>query len=360
MANSKIIAEVGVNHNGNFDLALKLIEAAKDAGADYVKFQTYKTEKIVTKDAPKASYQRKEGLDHETHYEMLRKLELSFEEFEKIKKYCDYKKIGFLSSPFDIDSANFLLKHLQLELIKIGSGEITNAPLLSCISKFKPKMILSTGMSDLEDICRALNFLHLAQSNRENEYSPNQSHELPKRLDSFILKNVCLLHCTSSYPANFEDLNLNALKTLKKKFGLKVGYSDHSLGIEVPIAAVTMGANLIEKHLTLNCALPGPDHTASLEPTEFKRMVMSIRNIEKSFGTHIKHKTKDELEVSVVARKGLYVSRNLPKDHVITEDDILVLRPAAELSPLYFWEIIGKNTTKELFKGTPFSLNDLI
>ena len=255
-----IIAEAGVNHNGSYELAKKLVDAAVDAHVDAIKFQTFISEKCICKNAAKASYQKENTNNNENQLEMVKKLELSFDEFTKLKEYCDAKKILFLSTPFDIDSIHFL-NSLNIPIFKIPSGEITNYPYLREVGKLKKKVILSTGMSNMDEIREAINVL-----------SENGTED------------ISILHCNTEYPTPMEDVNLNAMKTLRKEFKKDIGYSDHTLGIEVPIAAAAIGAKIIEKHFTLDRNMEGPDHKASLEPDELKKMVDSIRNIEKAMG----------------------------------------------------------------------------
>lgn len=323
-----IIAEAGVNHNGNIELACKLIDVAKEAGADAVKFQTFKAENVVSTLAPKAEYQRKITDAEESHLDMVKKLELNFDDFAKLKKYCDKTDIMFLSTPFDIDSARFL-KDLGLEIFKIPSGEITNYLLLKEIGSYRKKIILSTGMADLGEIEDALEVL-MANGTRKED--------------------ITILHCNTEYPTPFEDVNLRAIITIKEAFKVDVGYSDHTLGIEVPIAAVALGAKVIEKHFTLDKNLPGPDHKASLEPQELKAMVDAIRNIEKAFGNGIKKPSKSELKNIPIARKSIVAKRNIKKGEIFSEENLTVKRPGTGISPMRWKEVIGKLATKDYRK----------
>lgn len=320
-----IIAEAGVNHNGSVELAKKLIDAAKDAGADAVKFQTFKTENVVVKDAQKAEYQ-KETTGEGSQYEMIKKLELTEEGFRELADYAEKKDIMFLSSPFDKESVD-LLYELDVPAFKVGSGEITNFPLLRHIAKKEKPIILSTGMSTLGEIEEALDVIR-----------------------SEGVEDIILLHCVSNYPARIEDVNLRAMGTLKQAFKLPVGFSDHTLGITAPIAAVALGACVIEKHFTLDRNLPGPDHKASLEPDELKEMVKDIREVEKALGNGIKKPTKEEEEVKKVARKSIVAKVDIPEGAIITEDMLDVKRPGTGIEPKYLKFIIGRKAKEDIKK----------
>ena len=320
-----IIAEAGVNHNGSVELAKKLIDAAKDAGADAVKFQTFKTENVVVKDAQKAEYQ-KETTGEGSQYEMIKKLELAEEDFRELADYAKEKDIMFLSSPFDKESVD-LLHELDVPAFKVGSGEITNLPLLRYIAKKGKPIILSTGMSTLGEIEEALDVIR-----------------------SEGVEDIILLHCVSNYPARIEDVNLRAMGTLKQAFKLPVGFSDHTLGITAPIAAVALGACVIEKHFTLDRNLPGPDHKASLEPDELKEMVKDIREVEKALGNGIKKPTKEEEEVKKVARKSIVAKVDISKGAIITEEMLDVKRPGTGIEPKYLKFIIGRKTKEDIKK----------
>ena len=320
-----IIAEAGVNHNGSVELAKKLIDAAKDAGADAVKFQTFKAENVVVKDAQKAEYQ-KETTGEGSQYEMIKKLELTEEGFRELADYAEKKDIMFLSSPFDKESVD-LLYELDVPAFKVGSGEITNFPLLRYIAKKRKPIILSTGMSTLGEIEEALDVIR-----------------------SEGVEDIILLHCVSNYPARIEDVNLRAIETLKQAFKLPVGFSDHTLGIIVPIAAVALGACVIEKHFTLDRNLPGPDHRASLEPDELKEMVKAIREVEKALGNGIKKPTKEEKEIKKVARKSIVAKVDIPEGAIITEDMLDVKRPGTGIEPKYLKFIIGRKAKEDIKK----------
>lgn len=323
MSDIFIIAEAGVNHNGDIRLAKKLIDAAKSAGADAVKFQTFKAESVVSKLAQKAEYQKQTTGVDESQLEMVKKLELSFCDFKELKKYCEEKEILFLSTPFDFDSIDFL-ESLEMPIYKVPSGEITNLPYLIKIARIGKSVIMSTGMSDLDEVGLALEVL------RDNGAG-----------------SITLLHCNTQYPTPFEDANLKAMLTLKERFGVAVGYSDHTLGIEAPIAAVALGATVIEKHFTLDKNMEGPDHKASLDPQELKAMVTSIRNIEVALGDGIKRPSKSETPNKEVARKSIVARRNIVKGEIFTEDNLTVKRPGNGISPMKWFEVLGKKATRD-------------
>jgi len=319
-----IIAEAGVNHNGSIELAYKLIDIAVEAGADAVKFQTFKAENLVTKSADKADYQKQTTDESESQFEMIKKLELDFDIHKKLINYCKEKDIMFLSTPFDHESID-LLNELQLQIFKIPSGEITNLPYLRHIGLLNKKVFLSTGMSNLQEVGDALTVL----------------------INSGTLKeNITVLHANTMYPTPMEDVNLNAMQTIHKEFGVAVGYSDHTLGIEVDIAAVAMGASIIEKHFTLDKAMEGPDHKASLEPEELKAMVSAIRNIEKALGSNEKILSPSE-EVNInIVRKSIVASCPIRKGELLSEKNISTKRPGTGISPMKWDEIIGTIATK--------------
>lgn len=312
-----IIAEAGVNHNGSIELAKKLIDKAKEAGADAVKFQSFKAEKLVTKNARKAKYQEDVTGKEENQFQMIKKLELDYERHEELINYCKSKDIMFLSSPFDLESID-LLNDLELELFKIPSGEITNLPYLRKIGVCKKRVILSTGMSTLGDIESALEIL------RKNGTT-----------------DITVLHCNTEYPTPMKDVNLLAMNTIKHAFKVDVGYSDHTLGIEIPIAAVALGATVIEKHFTLDKTMEGPDHKASLEPDELKEMVRCIRNIEDALGDGIKKLTESEAKNISIARKSIVARKNIKKGELLTQDNLEIKRPGDGVSPMRWDEIIG-------------------
>ncbi len=320
-----IIAEAGGNHNGSIKKAYKLVDIAKQAGADYVKFQTFKAETLVSKNAPKAKYQKK-NVKKISHYELIKKLEMSYDMHLKLIKYCKKKKIKFLSSPFCIDSFN-LLQKFNLDFIKIPSGEITNLPLLRHIKKFKTDIILSTGMSNLKEINYAIKVLK--NNNRK----------------------IILLHCNTEYPTPIEDINLNAMLNLKKKFKLDVGYSDHSLGIQVPIIAASLGAKVIEKHFTISKKMTGPDHIASLNPKELIAMVKGIRSTEIILGKKNKFVSKSEKKNILIARKSLFASRMIKKGEKFSLNNLICLRPGSGISPLKVDKVCGRKAKKSFLKG---------
>jgi len=330
-----IIAECGVNHNGSIELAKRLIDEACKAGCDAVKFQTFKTENLVTDYAEKANYQKENTGNEESQFEMLKKLELSNEAHIELIEYCNTKKIEFLSTPFDSDSAEFLEK-LEIRKYKIGSGEITNKPLLKKIAKFNKPIILSTGMSSLGEVEEALNWLREEGNN-----------------------DITLLHCTSNYPTRYEDVNLRAMETMKIAFKTEVGYSDHTEGIEIAIAAVSMGSSMIEKHLTLDKNMEGPDHKASLEPREFGEMVRQIRNVEKSIGDGIKRAVEAEKSTRDVARKSIVSKKDIKIGERLTEENLTVKRPGTGMKPSEMDFIVGKIARNEIQKDSIIKMQDI-
>ena len=327
-----IIAEAGVNHNGRLDLALKLCDAAKEAGVDAVKFQTWKTEKIVSRSAAKAAYQEENTGKEQSQFEMLKELELSYSEFGQINAYC--KKIGiqFLSTPDEEESLDYL-SSLNLPFLKIGSGEVTNIPYLRKIGNKHQKVILSTGMSTLADVEKAYITL----------------------LDSGA-KEVALLHCTTNYPCPYNEVNLLAMQTLKSAFKCQIGYSDHTMGIEVPIAAVALGAEIIEKHFTLDKNMEGPDHKASLDPQELKQMVTSIRNIEKALGDGMKRPNASEQKNAEVVLKRIIASKSIKAGEILGTENLTLLR-SSEGIPAKFWDLIaGRPAMRDYKEDEPIEL----
>ena len=321
MSRTIIIAEAGVNHNGDINIAKRLIDVAADAGVDYVKFQTFKANKIVTKQAKRADYQNKNTKNLDTQHEMLKKLELNEDSHHLLIKYCNDKEIKFLSTGFDLDSLEFLHK-IGIRLAKIPSGEITNYPYLKKVAQLFSEVVLSTGMSDMDDINKALAILLKFGVKKEN---------------------ITILHCNTEYPTPMSDVNLKAMLHIQKELDVKVGYSDHTLGIEVPIAAVALGAILIEKHFTLDRNLPGPDHRASLEPNELKQMVKSIRNIEKALsGSEIKEPSMSELKNKQIIRKSIVAIRPIVKGETFNKNNIGTKRPGTGISPINWESIIGQ------------------
>lgn len=319
-----IIAEAGVNHNGDINLAMQLIDAAAQAGADIVKFQTFSADRQVTRTADKAEYQKRETGNSESQYEMLRRLELSESMHYQLLSHCDERKIEFLSTGFDIESINFLAS-LNQKYFKIPSGEITNLPYLRHIGAFNKLVILSTGMATLGEVEQAINALEEAGTSR------NQ---------------ITILHCTTEYPTPMSEVNLRAMLTLQKAFQLAVGYSDHTKGIEISLAAMAMGASVIEKHFTLDRNLPGPDHRASLEPYELRQMISAIRNIENAMGDGIKRPTASEKKNRLVARKSIVACRPISKGETFTAENLTVKRPGTGISPMEWDEVLGKNASR--------------
>tara|TARA_B110000114_G_scaffold173855_1_gene201826 strand:- start:5988 stop:6992 length:1005 start_codon:yes stop_codon:yes gene_type:complete len=315
-----IIAEAGVNHNGDINIAKQLIDAAAKAGVDYVKFQTFNSKKLVSKNAQKASYQKANTSNKtESQLSMLQKLELSKDEHYELISYCKTKNIKFLSTGFDIDSIEFL-NDLNIDLFKVPSGEITNLPYLRKIGELKKPVIISTGMAEMKEIEDALNVVLKSGSH---------------------LSDVTILHCNTDYPTPMIDVNLRAMLSIKEQFEVNVGYSDHTLGIEIPIAAVALGAKVIEKHFTLDKTMEGPDHIASLEPNELKAMVDAIRNIERAFGDGIKKPSVSEMKNKTVARKSIVANKPIKKGELFTKDNLTIKRPGNGLSPMLWDKVIG-------------------
>ena len=324
-----IIAEAGVNHNGSIDLALKLVDAASDAGADIVKFQTFKADNLVSQFAPKANYQLLKTEKNESQLVMLRKLELSDEMHQIIVERCKNKNIRFASTGFDEESIN-LLVGLGVPFLKIPSGEITNFPLLKLIGSQGLPIFLSTGMSTMNEVINAIDVLKKAGSRKSD---------------------IAILQCTTEYPTPMKDVNLNAMLAMQKELDVKVGYSDHTKGIEVPIAAVAMGATIIEKHFTLDCSMEGPDHAASLEPLELKQMVSSIRNIEKALGSGLKEPSPSEKKNLLASRRSIVASKDINKDDLLTEANLAVKRPSDGICASLYFNVIGKKAIKDYKSG---------
>ena len=324
-----IIAEAGINHNGNLKLAKKLILVASKAGADYIKFQTYEPENMIKPNTKLADYQKMNNEKERSQYEMLKKYQLKKNYYEKLIKYSKLKKIKFLSSPFDIESIKFL-KKFNLEFIKIPSGEINNYPYLKFLGKLNKKIILSTGMSNLKEVSDAIKIL-IRFGTKKNKIS--------------------LLHCHSDYPSEPQNLNLRAIMTLKKKFNLRVGYSDHSIGVEASIASIALGATIIEKHLTLNRKMIGPDHKASMEPKNFEKMVLAIRNAEKMLGNGKKTPTQKELKNQKLVRKSIVAKINISKGDKFSEKNITTKRPGIGISPMKYEIFLKKFAKKKYLKN---------
>lgn len=325
-----IIAEAGVNHNGSFELAKQLVDKAVWAGADCIKFQTFNSKNLVSKNAQKAEYQKKSTDSSESQLEMLKKLELSKEEFIELRDYCNQKGIMFLSTPFDLESIDFLAS-IGVKTWKVPSGEITNYPFLRAIGNRKESVIMSTGMCTLDEVRDAIEVLK-----------------------TFGTSDITLLHCTTEYPAPYDSVNLKAMLTLQNEFAFKVGYSDHTNGIEIPVAAVAMGATVIEKHFTLDKNMEGPDHKASLEPNELKQMVQSIKNVDAALGDGAKQPSDVEKKNIAIARKSIVAACDIKKGEMFTEENLTAKRPGNGISPMNWAEVLGKIAKRD------FSEDELI
>ena len=313
-----IIAEAGVNHNGSFELAKKMVDAAKEAGVDYIKFQTFNPKKLVSKYAEKAEYQKETTGSDETQLQMLQKLTLTEDNFLSLRDYCREVGIGFISTPFDLDSIAFL-EAFDMDFWKVPSGEVTNLPYLEAIARTKRKVVMSTGMCDMNEIQDAIEVL---EKNGTTE--------------------ITLLHCNTQYPTPYEHVNLSAMNSIRDALHKEVGYSDHTQGIEVPIAAVAMGATVIEKHFTLDKNMEGPDHKASLNPSELQQMVVAIRNIEQAIGNGLKEPSSSEMANKGVARKSIVASRSIKQGEVFSEENLTTKRPGTGISPMKWYDVIGK------------------
>ncbi|MEQ8314079.1 MAG: N-acetylneuraminate synthase [Gammaproteobacteria bacterium] len=329
-----IIAEAGVNHNGSLARAKEMIDVASEAGADFVKFQTFKAERLVTKNARKADYQIQGTDDSESQYEMLKALELDYDDHVALIDYCAQRSVEFLSTGFDQESVSMLYR-LGQRIFKIPSGEITNLPFLKHVGELKEKVILSTGMSCMEEVRAALDILTRSGT---------------------LLENITVLHCTSEYPTRPEDVNLQALNTLRDSLGIPVGYSDHTQGIEISIAAVAVGATIIEKHFTLDRSLPGPDHSSSLEPDELKAMIAAVRIIEAARGNGRKLPTNKELENRLVIRKSIVAADPIKKGEAFTESNLTIKRPGTGISPMSWDKVIGKLATRDFDIDEPIEI----
>lgn len=319
----RIIAEAGVNHNGSMELAKKMVDAAKAAGSDYIKFQTYVPEKLVSRYAGKAEYQKQTTDAGESQLKMLEKLALTQEDFRELKNYCEQVGIGFISTPFDLESIEFL-NGLDMDFWKLPSGEVTNLPYLEALARTGKRVMMSTGMCEMDEIRDAV-----------------------RVLEKGGITDIVLLHCNTEYPTPFEDVNLLAMRQMEDTLGYPVGYSDHTVGIEVPIAAAALGAVVIEKHFTLDKTMEGPDHRASLEPEELAQMVRAIRNIEKSRGDGKKRRTRSEAKNCAVARKSIVAATGIKRGELFTEQNLTVKRPGTGLSPMRWHEILGKKAVQD-------------
>ncbi|MFC3799867.1 N-acetylneuraminate synthase [Cohnella sp. GCM10012308] len=344
-----IIAEAGVNHNGSLDLAMDLVRAAADAGADAVKFQTFKADHLVTRTADRAAYQDRNTGDTDTQYEMIRKLELSEADHLTIKAECEARGIAFMSSPFDLASLHLLVETIEVDRLKIPSGEITNVPLLLSAARSGLPIILSSGVCTLADIESALSLIafgYLNDADLPTEGAIMEAYASPDG-QRILRERVTLLHCTTEYPAPFDEVNLRVMDTFASAFGISVGYSDHTRGIAIPIAAVARGATVIEKHFTLSRDLPGPDHRASLEPDELQAMVASIRQVELALGSGVKKPSKSESFNRHIIRKSLVAAADIRKGERFTEGNIGIKRPGGGLPPSKYWDLLGRTALRD-------------
>lgn len=337
VARTFVIAEAGVNHNGSLQMAMKMVDAALQTGADAVKFQTFRTEDLTTHLAGRATYQKKNLGENGNQYEMLKRLELTFEDFSRLNSYCAERGIQFLSTPFEEESARFLLQELKMERVKVPSGEITNLPFLKFLARYRRPMILSTGMSDLSEVQEAIAAIRKAWAEA----------------------SLCLLHCTSNYPCPPAEVNLRAMTTMREKFRLPVGYSDHTDGFEAAVAAVTLGAEVIEKHFTLDRKLPGPDHRCSLEPIELKNYIQSIRSVEQALGAGEKRPAASELEIRRHIRKSLVMKRDRPCGWTLSPDDLVAKRPGTGIAPSHLEQLIGQRLRVEKKRDELIGWEDL-
>ncbi|MDA8891495.1 N-acetylneuraminate synthase [Planktomarina temperata] len=350
----EIIAEIGVNHNGDLKTALKMIDVAKDCGADVAKFQLFSADKLVRKSATIAKYQEENIGKKQTQYNMLKKLELTYEDHIKLSDYCKFVGIEYLSTAFDDNSLDFLQNVIKQKRFKIPSGEITNGLFIAKHAILSKPLILSTGMATLSEVEMALAIISYVLKNGNinpdsvdhilREYSAN---EVPNRIEQLIT----LLHCSSEYPAPLDTVNLKSMQTLGAAFNLNYGYSDHTQGVEIAVAAVTLGAKVIEKHFTLDKAAVGPDHAASLNPDELKLMVSSIKNIEKAMGSAVKRPSISELETAKLARKSLVAANNIKKGEIFSANHLTAMRPGTGKSPIDIWDLIGKQSSRDYIAG---------
>lgn len=353
MAPVFIIAEAGVNHNGSLEMALKLVDAAVSAGADAVKFQTFKTENLVSQTAPKALYQTRTTDPDETQFEMIKKLELDIHAHRTLVNYCRKSDIQFLSTPFDLESVDLLTQTFDLPMLKISSGEITNGPLLLHAALTGKPIILSTGMSTMDEVKQALGILAYGYISKVPTPSPGdfQAAFSSMKGQAVLKKMVTLLHCTSEYPAPLKEVNLKAMATMLEAFLLPVGFSDHTTGITASIAAVALGAVIIEKHFTLCHNLPGPDHQASLEPDELTSLVSAIREVEDALGSGAKQPSKSELKNLLVTRKSLVAQKDIKAGEIFTPVNLGAKRPGNGVTPMSYWNFIGQSARRDYRKN---------
>lgn len=349
-----IIAEAGVNHDGKLDQAIALVDAAVEARADAVKFQTFKAEALASASAPRAKYQDRNTGDNLGQLEMLRRLELDDHAHQTLQRHCERRGIAFMSSPFDLGSLTYLVNVLELDTIKLGSGELTNAPLLRAVGRSGRRLILSTGMSDLDEIGEALAVLSIAYENDTLPTAAARQQARERGFDS-LRDRVTLLHCTTEYPAPYAETNLRAMDTLRQAFHLPVGFSDHTDGIAVATAAVALGACVVEKHITLDRNLPGPDHKASLEPGHFAALVSAVRQVEMALGNGVKQVAPSERANMAVARKSMVTLTSIPKGEALTLDNVGVMRPGTGASPMTFWDRLGQRADRDYAAGEVLS-----
>ena len=348
-----IIAEAGVNHNGSVEMAKQLVDVAVAAGADAVKFQTFKAETLVTADAPKAEYQLRTTVDGESQFSMLKKLELDANAHKLLQEYCHECGIEFLSTPFDLESVDFLVKELQIGRLKISSGDLTNAPFLLHCAQSDKLIILSTGMSNLDEVEEALGVLAFGYLNAAGKHPSREAFKCAFHSEegqTKLKEKVSLLHCTTEYPVPFAEVNLRVMDTLREAFGLPIGLSDHSQGFAVALAAVARGAVIIEKHFTLDRSLPGPDHKASLEPDELKRMVTGIRQVEAALGTGRKVPAPSEAKNAVIARKSIVASQFIRQGELFAAGNLTCKRPGGGITPIHYWDWLGKAAERDYEK----------
>lgn len=348
-----VIAEAGVNHNGSIDLARDLIDVAAEAGADAVKFQTFRADTLVTPSAPKAAYQRGTTAADESQHAMLRALELSEAEHRALVEHCSSRNIQFLSTPFDVESLQMLVERFEMPRIKVPSGEITNGPLLLAAARSGQPLILSTGMSTLGEVEKALSVLAYGYTDHDTPpgHEAFSAAYAAENGQDALREKVTMLHCTSEYPTPPENVHLRSMDTLRSAFGLPVGYSDHTLGINVAIAAVARGAVLVEKHFTMDRSLPGPDHRASLEPGELTAMIRAIREVEAALGTSLKAATVGELNTRRVARKSLTAASRIGEGELFTAENITARRPGTGVSPMEYWRYVGEQARRAYEPG---------